>query len=137
MGLLGRFVERADVRWHYPGSSAAGDEPLWELFSQVAVPVAGQLTRGAFLGGWRLMAIDGFEWDAPDSRENVESFWVRLAGGTDRAAFPRSGSYRQRVRLPRCRTSMVLSDDTAPDLTAGRAGRFLARDGVPLAPGWT
>jgi hypothetical protein len=65
-----------------------GHEPLRELFSQVAVPVAGQLTRGAFLGGWRLMAVDGFEWDAPDSRENAEAFGY-AGGGTDRAAFPK------------------------------------------------
>jgi hypothetical protein len=51
-----------------------GHEPLRELFSQVAVPVADQLTRGGFLGGWRLMAIDGFEWDAPDTPGNVAGF---------------------------------------------------------------
>ena len=38
-----------------------------ELFGEVAVPVAEELTAGAFLGPWRLMAIDGFEWDAPDT----------------------------------------------------------------------
>jgi hypothetical protein len=65
-----------------------GAEPLRELFSQVAVPVAGQLTRGAFLGGWRLMAIDGFEWDAPDSPENAEAFGYAGAGA-DRGAFPK------------------------------------------------
>ena len=37
-----------------------GFEPLAELFSQVAVPVAEELTRGAFLGPWRLMATGGF-----------------------------------------------------------------------------
>src|ERR1019366_3259600 len=37
-----------------------GPEPLELLFDQVAAPVAGLLTRGAFLRGWRLMAIDGF-----------------------------------------------------------------------------
>jgi hypothetical protein len=61
---------------------------LRELFSQVAVPVADQLTRGAFLGSWRMMAVDGFEWDAPDSRENAAAFGY-AGGGTDRAAFPK------------------------------------------------
>jgi hypothetical protein len=37
------------------------------LFDKVAVPVAGELTRGAFLRHWRLMAIDGFELDVPDT----------------------------------------------------------------------
>jgi hypothetical protein len=44
-----------------------GWEPLAGLFAKVAVPAADLLTRGAFLAGWRLMSIDGFEWDAPDT----------------------------------------------------------------------
>src|ERR1019366_4439026 len=39
-----------------------GYEPLKALFCEVAFPVAEELTAGAFLGPWRLMAIDGFEW---------------------------------------------------------------------------
>ncbi|HUK71783.1 MAG TPA: hypothetical protein VLW50_23955 [Streptosporangiaceae bacterium] len=41
------------------------------VFSEAAVPVAEELTQGAFLGPWRLMTIDGFEWDAPDTKENA------------------------------------------------------------------
>jgi hypothetical protein len=40
----------------------------------VAVPVADLGTEGAFLGPWRLMTIDGFEWDVPDSKENAAGF---------------------------------------------------------------
>lgn len=29
---------------------------------------------GSFLGRWRLMSIDGFEWDAPDMAENAAEF---------------------------------------------------------------
>jgi hypothetical protein len=36
-----------------------GYEPLEHLFAGVAAPVAEELTAGAFLGLWRLMAIDG------------------------------------------------------------------------------
>ena len=64
-----------DEVWEVPTSGGItqarqrlGFEPLRELFSQVAVPVADELTRGAFLGRWRLMSIDGFEWDAPDTQ---------------------------------------------------------------------
>jgi hypothetical protein len=39
-----------------------GYEPVKKLFAGVAAPVAEELTAGAFLGPWRLMAIDGFEW---------------------------------------------------------------------------
>jgi hypothetical protein len=70
-----------DYRWAAPTSGGItqarqrlGFEPVKELFAQVAVPVAEELTRGAFLGSWRLMAIDGFEWDAPATQENTAEF---------------------------------------------------------------
>jgi len=81
-----------------------GAEPLRELFAKVAVPVAEELTRGAFLAGWRMMAIDGFEWDAPDTEENAAAFGFSGAGGDDagRPAYPQSArGDGQRVRLPR------------------------------------
>jgi hypothetical protein len=60
-----------DVAWEVPASGGItqawqrlGDEPLAEPFSRVTVPVAEELTQGAFLGSWRLMAIDGFEWNS-------------------------------------------------------------------------
>ena len=42
------------------------------------MPVADQLTRGAFLAAWRLMSIDGLEWDAPDTPQN--SYRVKRPG---------------------------------------------------------
>jgi hypothetical protein len=62
-----------------------GPEPVKEVFSRVAVPAAGLDTAGAFLGTWRLMSIDGMEWDVPDTAANREAF----GGGDDEAAFPR------------------------------------------------
>jgi hypothetical protein len=59
-----------------------------EVFSQVAVPVADLDTAGAFLGPWRLMSVDGMEWDVPDTAANRAFFGVR--GGGDRAAFPKA-----------------------------------------------
>jgi len=44
-----------------------GPEPMARVFSQVAVPVADLDTTGAFLGPWRLMSVDGMEWDVPDT----------------------------------------------------------------------
>lgn len=64
-----------------------GWEVMAELFDRVAVPVAEELTRGAWLGRWRLMAIDGFLWDAPDTPENVEEFGRSGSGGRA-SAFP-------------------------------------------------
>lgn len=66
-----------------------GFQPVKELFARVAVAVADGLTRGAWLGSWRLMAIDGFEWDAPDTKENAAEFGY-AGSGVDRSAFPKA-----------------------------------------------
>jgi Insertion element 4 transposase N-terminal/Transposase DDE domain len=66
-----------------------GPEPLAELFGQVAVPVAGLDTAGAFLGPWRLMSVDGMEWDVPDTKENRAVFGAK--GGPEReSAYPKA-----------------------------------------------
>src|SRR3984957_20551031 len=66
--------------------SGLGREPMAQVFSQVAVPVADLDTTGAFLGPWRLMSVDGMEWDVPDTDRNRAFFGVR---GDDQAAFPK------------------------------------------------
>jgi len=68
-----------------------GPEPLAELFSQVARPVADMMTAGAFLGRRRLMSIDGMEWDVPDTPANA-AFFGYHGGGADGtvAAFPKA-----------------------------------------------
>ncbi len=68
-----------------------GPEPLKELFARVARPVADMVTAGAFLGRWRLMSIDGMEWDVPDTPANA-AFFGYHGGGTDGtlAAFPKA-----------------------------------------------
>lgn len=83
-----------DEGWEVPTSGGItqarqrlGPEPLEELFGQVAVPVADELTAGAFLGPWRLMSIDGMEWDVPDTGSNAAAFGYR--GGEDKAAYPK------------------------------------------------
>ena len=65
-----------------------GAEPMAEIFSRVAVPVADPLTQGAWLGSRRLMAIDGFEWDAPDTPENVAEFGYS-GSGANASAYPK------------------------------------------------
>jgi hypothetical protein len=87
-----------DTAWSTPTSGGLtqarqrlGFEPLRELFSQVAVPVADLLTRGAFLGQWRLMAIDGFVWDLPDTKANAAAFGTPGRAATGRRS-PRRGS---------------------------------------------
>jgi len=69
-----------------------GYEPMKELFSEVAVPVAEELTAGRFLGPWRLMAIDGLKWDAPDTKETLPR-----PGSPARGLMSRKG-----LRIRRC-----------------------------------
>jgi Insertion element 4 transposase N-terminal len=87
-----------DDSWSVPTSGGItqarqrlGFEPLAGLFAAVAQPVAGPLTRGAFLAGWRLMSIDGFEWDAPDTKENAAAFGYagKDPADPDRPALPK------------------------------------------------
>jgi len=66
-----------------------GPEPMEELFRQVAGPAADLDTGGAFLGPWRLMSIDGMEWDVPDTPAN-RAFFGSPAGGGGAAAYPRA-----------------------------------------------
>jgi hypothetical protein len=86
-----------DDGWEVPTSGGIcqarqrlGPEPLEELFGQVAVPVAEEDTAGAFLGPWRLMSVDGMEWDVPDSRANAAAFGYSGTGGDKAAGFPRA-----------------------------------------------
>ena len=84
-----------DADWEVPtrgGITQArqrlGPEPMAGVFSQVAEPVAGLDTIGAFLGTWRLMSVDGMEWDVPDTAG--EPGGVRVAGRLGRpGAFPK------------------------------------------------
>lgn len=81
--------------WHVPSTSAItqarqrlGSEPMKELFHRVAVPVAGYGTKGAWLNSRRLMAIDGFVLDVPDTPDNVEEFGKSHPSGPYSSAFP-------------------------------------------------
>jgi Insertion element 4 transposase N-terminal/Transposase DDE domain len=65
-----------------------GAGPLAGVFGEVAVPVADLDTIGAFTGPWRLMSIDGMEWDVPDSEANRAAFGSR-AGPSGPAPFPK------------------------------------------------
>ncbi|MET8409337.1 IS4 family transposase, partial [Streptomyces sp. NPDC005195] len=57
------------------------------IFAQVARPVAEPMTRGAWLAGCRLAAIDGVVREAPDSPGNREAFGVS-GSGNYASAFP-------------------------------------------------
>jgi hypothetical protein len=87
-----------DAGWEVPTTGGItqarqrlGEEPLAELFAQVAVPAADLDTEGAFLGPWRLMSIDGWEQDVPDSDANAAAFGYAGTGkDSEPAAFPKA-----------------------------------------------
>lgn len=90
-----RFARTWSKQWTVPTTGALsqarrrlGERPMQALFESVAVPVAKPGTPGAWLKGWRLMAIDGVMIDMPDTAENREVFH-KPEGGT-RRPFPQS-----------------------------------------------
>ena len=111
-----------DAAWSVPTSSAItqarkrlGRRMFAELFQRVGGPVAGPVgmlaartavgtARGSFLRGWRLVAIDGFEVDLPDSAENAAEFGY-AGSGDNRSAFPKA----RVVALAECGTHAFLT----------------------------
>jgi|SRR6266496_200689 len=115
-----------DAAWSVPTASAItqarkrlGREVFPELFERTCGPVAGDTSpsagllalgtaRGAFLRGWRLLAIDGFELDVPDTPANAAEFGY--AGcGENRSAFCKA----RVVALAECGTHAFLAAEVA------------------------
>jgi len=99
-----------------------GPEPLVLLFGKVAGPVAGELTRGAFLRGWRLMAIDGFELDVPDTPANAAAFGYP-AGAREHPAFPKV----RVVTIGECGSHAKVAAQMGPVGGKGASEQALAR----------
>ena len=96
-----------DAAWTVPTASAItqarkrlGRHVFPELFERTCGPVAGTpgptaavealgTARGSFLRRWRLLAIDGFEIDVPDSKANAAEFGY-AGSGDNRSAFPKA-----------------------------------------------
>lgn len=123
-----------DADWEVPtrgGITQArkrlGPEPLAEVFSQVAGPVADLDTTGAFLGPWRLMSVDGMEWDVPDTGPNREAFGSR-AGSEGEAAFPKI----RVVTVSECASHAAVLAAMGPAAGGKGSGeQFLARELLP------
>jgi len=131
-----------DGSWDVPTSGGItqarqrlGCEPLEGLFSRVAEPVADLLTRGAFLNRWRLMSIDGMEWDAPDTDENAAAFGYsgKEPGAADRPAFPKV----RVVTVSECASHAVVDAAIGGVAGKGAGEQSLARRLYPrLDEGW-
>jgi hypothetical protein len=94
-----------DAGWSAPTSSAItqarkrlGRKVFPELFERTCGPVAGRAgphagmaapgtARGAFLRGWRLLAIGGFGLDVPGTPAGADEFGCS-GSGANRSAFP-------------------------------------------------
>jgi Insertion element 4 transposase N-terminal/Transposase DDE domain len=97
-------------QWEMPGPGALcqarqrlGAAVMRELYECVAAPCAMRSTQGAWLGGRRLMALDGFGMEAPDSEENAAYFGY--AGKKERCSFP----YVQMAALAECGTHAIVA----------------------------
>jgi hypothetical protein len=102
--------------WTVPTTSAItqarkrlGPEPLRVLFERVAVPCARRGHPGAWLGGLRLMAVDGFYLDTPDTPSNSEKFG-RSGGEKNPAPFPQA----HLVGLGECGTHAIVAAQLGP-----------------------
>ncbi len=117
-----------DASWATPTSGGItqarqrlGPEPLELLFGRVAGPVAGVVTRGAFLREWRLMAIDGFELDVPDTPANAAFGYP--AGARERPAFPKV----RVVTIGECGSHAKVAAQMGPVGGKGSSEQALAR----------
>ena len=120
-----------DAAWSVPTASAItqarkrlGRGVFPELFERTCGPVAGDASpaagaaalgtaRGSFLRRWRLVAIDGFELDVPDSKANAAEFGY-AGSGENRSAFPKA----RVVALAECGTHAFI----AAEVDAYRVG---------------
>lgn len=101
------------LRWLWPARQALtvtssalcqararlGAQPLVALFHSVCRPLAEPTTPGAFLFGYRLMALDGTTLDLPDTPANEAAFG-RPGSSRGRSAWPQA----QVIALSECGT---------------------------------
>ncbi len=118
-----RFVG-PDPDYDLPGASAfsyrraqLGARPLLTLFHQVCQPMATPATRGAFLFGLRLVAIDGTTEDVPDTPANAAAFG-RPGSSRSPSAFPQV----QCVYLAECGPHGIVDAGLWPCKTSERVG---------------
>jgi len=105
-----------DASWQAPTSSAItqarkriGPEVMRRVFDLVAAPVAEYSTPGGFLRSWRVVAIDGFSLDVPDTPGNAAEFGYTTTepGGSP---FPKA----RVVALAECGTHAMLDAEVGP-----------------------
>jgi hypothetical protein len=113
--LTGLLAAVPGSEWEPPTRGAVtqarqrlGAEVVEEVFQQVARPAATAATAGAWPGRWRLMAIDGFVLDLPDTPANVEEFPKDSAGGCE-TVFPQA----RVVAISECASHAIVAADVS------------------------
>ena len=136
MELLGRGLDGADLQAITQARKRLGRKVFAGVVRTHCGPVAGTAgptaavaalgtARGSFLRRWRLLAIDGFEVDLPDSKENAAEFGY-AGSGDNRSAFPKA----RVVALAECGTHAFV----AAEVDAYPVGeKTLAAAAVPAA----
>lgn len=91
-----QFLHAWDLDWQVPTPSALcqarqrlGVEPLRELFDRVAQPMLPSGSAKGWLAEWRVMALDSFHLDMPDTPDNAEHFG-RSANKVGESPFPQA-----------------------------------------------
>lgn len=114
-GALDRFG-CWDASWSAPTSGGIsqarqrlGRDTLAEVFEQVAGPVGSPSTIGGWLRSWRVLAIDGFAVDVPDTEANAAEFG-RSTSGHGHSPFPKA----RVVALTECGTHAFLAARIGP-----------------------
>jgi hypothetical protein len=119
-----------DHTWQMPTSGGItqararlGSGPVKQVFEQVAVPVAGALTRGARCAGLRVVSIDGMVFDLPDTKANAEVF-----------GYPRAGVFPQArvVTLTESGSHCALGAHIGPVAGEGSGERSVAKELIGL-----
>lgn len=105
-----------DASWTAPSSGGIsqarqrlGRDTLAEVFEQVAEPIGSASTRGAWLRSWRVLAVDGFDVDVPDTPGNAAEFGYAGSGG-NRSAYPKA----RVLALTECGTHAFLAAQVGP-----------------------
>jgi hypothetical protein len=107
-----------------------GAEPVRALYERVARPLAEAKSEGAFLGGLRLMAVDGTTLDVADTPANEAEFGRPGSGrGEGRGAYPQLRA----VGLAECGTHAICDVALGP-LRRGE-GALAAKLWRSLGPG--
>lgn len=98
----------------FQARSRLGHEPVRDLFTRVARPLAGADTPGSWLAGRRLVAIDGTCLDLPDTDANAEFFGRPGSGRGEKSAYPQS----RVVAVAECGTHALFDAVVGPCTTS-------------------